>query len=52
MLKIVRYGPNIPEQPQIAEHIRQVLNDIFYNTNEPKEVLANAATKSAKALGW
>jgi multiple sugar transport system substrate-binding protein len=26
MLKIGRYGPNIPEQPQIAEHIRQALN--------------------------
>ena len=52
MLKIGRYGPNIPEQPQIAEHIRQALDDVFYNTNEPKEVLANAAAKSAKALGW
>jgi multiple sugar transport system substrate-binding protein len=52
MLKIGRYGPNIPEQPQIAEHIRQMLDDVFYNTNEPEEALANAAAKSAKALGW
>ena len=52
MLKIGRYGPNIPEQPQIAEHIRQMLDDVFYNTNEPEEALANAAVKSAKALGW
>jgi multiple sugar transport system substrate-binding protein len=52
MLKNGRYGPNIPEQPQIAEHIRQALDDVFYNTNEPKEALANAAAESAKALGW
>jgi hypothetical protein len=24
MLKNGRYGPNIPEQPQIAEHIRLI----------------------------
>jgi multiple sugar transport system substrate-binding protein len=52
MLKIGRFGPNIPEQPQIAEHIRQALDEVFYNTNEPKEALAKAAANSAEALGW
>jgi multiple sugar transport system substrate-binding protein len=52
MLKIGRFGANIPEQPQIAEHIRQALDEVFYNTNEPKEALAKAAANSAEALGW
>jgi multiple sugar transport system substrate-binding protein len=52
MLKIGRFGPNIPEQPQIAEHIRQALDEVFYNTSEPKEALAKAAANSAEALGW
>jgi len=43
---------SIPEYPQIAENIHQALNDVFYGIKEPKQALDDAATKSAKALGW
>jgi multiple sugar transport system substrate-binding protein len=51
MLGIGRFGPSIPE-PQIADHIRQALDKIFYTPKEPKQALQEAAAKSAKALGW
>ena len=54
MISMVPEGrgrPSIPEYPQIAEHIHQALNEVFYG-KEPKQVLDDAAAKSAKALGW
>jgi multiple sugar transport system substrate-binding protein len=44
--------PNIPEYPQIAEHIKQALDDVFHGLKEPKQALDDAAAKSAKVLGW
>ena len=44
--------PNIPEYPQIAEHIKRALDDVFHGLKEPKQALDDAATKSAEALGW
>ena len=44
--------PNIPEYPQIAEHIKQALDDVYNGLKEPKQALDDAAVKSAKALGW
>jgi multiple sugar transport system substrate-binding protein len=44
--------PNIPEYQDIAEHIRQALEEVFYNIKEPKQAIDDAAAKSAKALGW
>lgn len=44
--------PNIPEYQDIAEHVRQALEEVFYGIKEPKQALDNAAAKSAKALGW
>jgi multiple sugar transport system substrate-binding protein len=44
--------PNIPEYPQIAAHIKQALNDVYYGIKEPKIALDDAASKSAKTLGW
>ena len=44
--------PNIPEYPQIAEHITQALDDVFHGLKEPKQALDEAAAKSAKTLGW
>src|ERR671931_706239 len=41
-----RSRPSIPEYPQIAEHIHQALNEVFYG-KEPKQVLDDAAAKSA-----
>ena len=42
--------PSIPEYPQIAEHIREAIDQIYNGTNKPRQALDDAA-KSAKALG-
>ena len=55
MISIIPTGgsrPNIPEYQDIAEHIRQALEEVFYDIKEPKQALDDAAVKSAKALGW
>jgi multiple sugar transport system substrate-binding protein len=52
MLKIARSRPSIPEYPQIAEHIHQALDEVYYGLKEPKQALNDAAAKSAKLLGW
>ena len=44
--------PNIPEYPQIAEHIKQALDDVYYGLKDPKLALDEAAARSARALGW
>src|SRR5919198_991340 len=52
LISIVLTGgtrPSIPEYPQIAEHIRQALDDVYYGLKEPKQALDEAA-KSAKVL--
>ena len=52
MLSIARARPNVPEYPQMAEHIRQAIEQVYNGTKEPKEALDEAAVKSAKDLGW
>jgi multiple sugar transport system substrate-binding protein len=52
MLSIARLRPNIPEYPQIADTIRQAIEQIYNGTREPKQALDEAAIKSAKVLGW
>ena len=55
LISIVRTGgtrPSIPEYSQIAENIRQALDDVYYGLKEPKQALDEAAAKSAKVLGW
>ena len=44
--------PSIHEYPQIADHIRQALDEVFYGLKQPKQALDDAAVKSAKVLGW
>jgi len=44
--------PNISEYPQIADHIRQAIEEVYYGIKEPKQALDYAAVKSAKVLGW
>jgi multiple sugar transport system substrate-binding protein len=44
--------PNIPEYPQIADHVRQAIDDVYTGTKTPKEALNDAAEKSAISLGW
>jgi multiple sugar transport system substrate-binding protein len=44
--------PNIPEYPQIADHIRGAINEVYNGTSEPKEALDKAANRTATLLGW
>jgi len=52
MIEIGHGRPNIPEYPQIAEHIKQALDEVYYGLKDPKQALNDAAAKSAKVLGW
>ena len=52
MINIGHSRPNIPEYPQLAEHIREALDQVYYGLKEPKQALDDAAAKSAKVLGW
>jgi multiple sugar transport system substrate-binding protein len=52
MLKDARNRPSIPEYPQIAENIRQAIEQIYNGTAEPKQALNDAALRSTKVLGW
>ena len=55
MISAIPFGgarPNIPEYPQIAHYIKEALDAVYYDTKDPMEALDDAATKSAKALGW
>jgi multiple sugar transport system substrate-binding protein len=44
--------PSIPEYPQIADHIRQAIDEVYYGVKEPRVALDDAAAKSALILGW
>lgn len=55
MASLIQYGhgrPSIPEYPQIAEHIREAIDDVYYGRKDPKQALDDAAAKSAEVLGW
>jgi multiple sugar transport system substrate-binding protein len=55
LISLVQFGharPNIAEYPQIADHIREAIDDVYSRAKEPKQALDYAAAKSAKALGW
>jgi multiple sugar transport system substrate-binding protein len=52
MISIGHSRPNIPEYPQIANNIKQAIDEIYYGMKDPKQALNDAAAKSAKVLGW
>jgi multiple sugar transport system substrate-binding protein len=55
MVSMIQYGrsrPNIPEYPEIAEHIDQAMQQVFNGSASPKDALNIAAAKSADLLGW
>src|ERR671924_1430819 len=55
MVSMIQYGrsrPNIPEYPQIAEHIHQAIQQVYNGSASPKDALDMAAAKSAASLGW
>jgi multiple sugar transport system substrate-binding protein len=52
MIPIGHSRPNIPEFPQMDDHITQAIKQVCNNIKEPKQALDDAAAKSAKLLGW
>jgi multiple sugar transport system substrate-binding protein len=55
MVSMIPYGrsrPNIPEYPQIAEHITQALQQVYNGSALPEDALNIAASRSADSLGW
>ncbi|MFL6405926.1 MAG: extracellular solute-binding protein [Nitrososphaeraceae archaeon] len=42
---------SVSEYPQIADNVREAIEDVYYGIKEPKQALDDAAAKSAKALG-
>jgi multiple sugar transport system substrate-binding protein len=44
--------PSIPEYPQIANDIRQAIYEVQFENKDPRQALAEAASKSANTLGW
>jgi multiple sugar transport system substrate-binding protein len=47
-----RSRPNIPEYPEIAEHIHQAMQQVYNGSASSKDALDMAAAKSADSLGW
>jgi multiple sugar transport system substrate-binding protein len=45
-----RGRPSIPEYPQIADQIRQAIDDVYYRMKDPKQALDEAATYSDSAI--
>jgi multiple sugar transport system substrate-binding protein len=55
MISMIPFGdsrPAIPEYPEIASHIKQAIDDVYYGIRDPKQALDDAAAKSAKVLEW
>jgi multiple sugar transport system substrate-binding protein len=52
MIPIGHSRPNIPEYPQIADNIKQAIDEVYFGIKKPKQALDDAALKSAKVLGW
>jgi multiple sugar transport system substrate-binding protein len=55
MVSMIPYGksrPNIPEYPEIAEHIHQAIQQVYNGSASPKDALNTAAAKSVGSLGW
>ena len=52
MIPIGKSRPVAPEYPQIAEHVRHAIEEVYYGMKQPEQALDDAAKESAKALGW
>jgi multiple sugar transport system substrate-binding protein len=55
MVSMIPYGrsrPNISEYPEIAEHIHQVIQQVYNGSASAEDALNIAAAKSADSLGW
>jgi multiple sugar transport system substrate-binding protein len=52
MIPLGHNRPAIPEYPQIASHIKQVLDDVYYGLKDTKHALDDADARSAAVVGW
>jgi multiple sugar transport system substrate-binding protein len=55
MISMIPMGlsrPSIPEYPEIADNIREAIDEVYYGKKQPNEALQDAAIKSVKVLGW
>jgi multiple sugar transport system substrate-binding protein len=55
MISMIPYGrsrPNIPEYPEIAEHVTQAIRQVYNGSALPEDALDMAAAKSAASLEW
>ncbi|MDQ3984590.1 MAG: hypothetical protein M3222_05510 [Thermoproteota archaeon] len=52
MISIGRTRPSVHEYPEIANHIKQAIDEVYYGLKEPKQAMDDAVQKSAKALAW
>ena len=52
MIPIGHSRPNIPEYPQIADNIREAIDEVYFGGKDPDQALDDAALNSAKVLGW
>jgi multiple sugar transport system substrate-binding protein len=52
MIPVGHSRPNVPEYSQIADNIKQAIDEVYFGVKEPKQALNDAALKSAKVLGW
>jgi multiple sugar transport system substrate-binding protein len=55
MVSMIPYGrsrPNIPEYPDIAEHVTQAIQQVYNGSALPEDALNMAASMSADSLGW
>ena len=55
MVSMIPHGgsrPNIPEYPEIAEHIHQAIQQVYNGSASSEDALNLAAAKSADSLGW
>ena len=52
MIPLGHVRPSIAEYPMIAAHISQAIKEVLTEGKDTRQALQNAASKSAKDLGW
>ena len=51
MIPDANVKPSIPEYPEIADHIRQAIDEVYYGVKEPREALDDAAGQVCTYFG-